>query len=381
MQLAALAGHPAQPINFLDWRQKSLFNAHETYKVSVTPEITAMLDAGAVVAMSVSGGKDGNSAAIRLVEYLNEVGHTGPRLLIHSDLGVVEWKDSLPSCERLARRLGLELVVVRRNAGDMMDRWETRWRNNLSRYSNLECVKLILPWSTPSMRFCTSELKSAVISSELTRRFPGQKIITVTGVRHDESLARSKMAIAAPDPRLSARKCSGMVWNPIITWTTPEVFQYHKDVDEPLHEAYTKYHSSRVSCTFCIMGSLHDLNASASCPDNADIYRRMVQLEIDSSFAFQGARWLGDIAPHLLTDSQRAGLARAKEVASIRMEAEKWLPDHLLFKKGWPTDMPTYEEAVELARMRRTVAEALCIEINYTSAETVISRYQELMNS
>ena len=43
-------------------------------------------------------------------------------------------------------------IVVRRAAGDMMDRWLKRWSNNLARYVNLNCVKLILPWSTPSMR-------------------------------------------------------------------------------------------------------------------------------------------------------------------------------------------------------------------------------------
>jgi hypothetical protein len=98
--------------------------------------------------------------ATRLAEYLDEIRHQGPRVLIHSDLESVEWKDSLPVCERLAKRLGWELIVVRRKAGDMMDRWESRWKNNLARYACLECVKIIiLPWSTPGMRFCTGELK------------------------------------------------------------------------------------------------------------------------------------------------------------------------------------------------------------------------------
>jgi hypothetical protein len=51
---------------------------------------------------------------LALIPYLDAIGHHGPRVLIHSDLGQVEWKDSLPTCERLAARLGLELIVVRR---------------------------------------------------------------------------------------------------------------------------------------------------------------------------------------------------------------------------------------------------------------------------
>src|SRR5581483_2926625 len=99
--------------------------------------------------------------------------HRGPRVLIHSDLGRVEWGDSLPQCERLAAHLGLELIVVRRQAGGLMERWQTRWANNVARCAALECVKLILPWSTASMRFCTSELKTAIICRELVQRFPG----------------------------------------------------------------------------------------------------------------------------------------------------------------------------------------------------------------
>jgi hypothetical protein len=130
-------------------------------QVALTPEVQAMLDRDAVVAIGVSGGKDSDACAIAVSRHLDRIGHKGPRLLVHSDLGRIEWKDSLPNCERLAERLGWELLVVRRQAGDMLARWEGRWQNNVSRYEDLSCVKLILPWSTPSMRFCTSELKTA----------------------------------------------------------------------------------------------------------------------------------------------------------------------------------------------------------------------------
>ena len=51
---------------------------------------------------------------------------------MHSDLGRIEWKDSLPTCERLADLTGLELLVVRREKGDMVDRWKQRWTDNLA---------------------------------------------------------------------------------------------------------------------------------------------------------------------------------------------------------------------------------------------------------
>lgn len=348
------------------------------YPVALTPEVAEMLERDCAVGIGVSGGKDSVAAALRLAKYLDSIGHRGPRVLVHADLGEVEWKDSLPVCERLARHLGWELLVVRRRAGGMMHRWEGRWENNLARYRALECVKLILPWSTPSMRFCTSELKTAVISAELKKRYPGQDILSVTGVRHQESAARAKMPVASRQDKLSGRNSKGIQWNPIIEWSTDEVFEYIGQYDGLVHEAYTKYGSTRVSCAFCIMGSIGDLNASASCPDNHHIYRRMVALEIKSGFSFQN-RWLGDVAPHLLDDGMRAGLARAKELAQAREAAEARIPKHLLFTRGWPDGVPTRAEAELLAEVRLEVFRAIGEEPTFVTPESIMDRYRELV--
>lgn len=348
--------------------------------IAITPDTTAALECGAPVAMGVSGGKDSVAAAFATVAHLDCIGHTGPRLLIHSDLGRVEWRDSLPTCERLADRLGLELVTVRRQAGDMMDRWWTRWHNNVARYANLECVKLILPWSTATMRFCTSELKSAVICRELVRRFPGQQIISVSGIRREESPKRAKAPVSAVQNRLTSRThgTNGYDWHPIIDWSLQDVFGYLETQQFPLHEAYTRYGSTRVSCAFCILGSRNDLAASATCPDNHDIYREMVVLEAESTFSFQESKWLGDVAPHLLSMPTRLDVANAKDQAVQREQAEARIPKHLLYTKGWPTCVPTRTEAELLCEVRRTVAAAVGLTVDYTTPSHLVSRYEEL---
>jgi 3'-phosphoadenosine 5'-phosphosulfate sulfotransferase (PAPS reductase)/FAD synthetase len=151
------------------------------YPICINDQVLRLLEQGAAVAVGVSGGKDSSAVAARTVAFLKEIRHCGEVILVHSDLGRVEWRDSLPTCRRLAERLGLELVVVRRTTGDMLDRWRQRWRNNVERYASLSCVRLILPWSTPAMRFCTSELKQQVIALELTRRFAGKTIFQYAG--------------------------------------------------------------------------------------------------------------------------------------------------------------------------------------------------------
>jgi len=348
--------------------------------VVTTPEIDELLRDGSPVAIGVSGGKDSCALAFATVAHLDAIGHTGPRVLIHSDLGRVEWKESLPMCERLAARLKLELIVVRRAAGDMMDRWLTRWDNNVERYAALSCVKLILPWSTPSMRFCTSELKTAIICRELIRRFPGKTTVSASGIRRQESSKRAKAPIAKPQAKLTSttHKTAGIDWHPIIEWSHPDVFAFLKSHAFELHEAYTKFGMSRVSCMYCIMSNEADLAASTTCPDNHATYREMVELEAASTFGFQG-KWLADVAPALLSDDQRAHVEASKRAAVVREEAEARIPDHLLYEKGWPNVMPTYEEAVMLADVRKSVAAAVGLTIEYTDPDAIIARYAELM--
>lgn len=127
---------------------------NHTARVTQCPDVDALLALNAVVAIGVSGGKDSQACALAVQEHLDAIGHTGPRFLIHSHLGRVEWVQSLPKCQEMADALGWDLHVVERQAGDMMDRWLVRWKNNVARYANLETVKVILPWSTPQMRFC-----------------------------------------------------------------------------------------------------------------------------------------------------------------------------------------------------------------------------------
>jgi 3'-phosphoadenosine 5'-phosphosulfate sulfotransferase (PAPS reductase)/FAD synthetase len=347
--------------------------------IAITPEITHLLGSHAPIAIGVSGGKDSDAAAFATTEYLDQIGHRGPRLLIHSDLGRTEWAESLPQCERLAERLGIELVVVRRQAGDMLDRWLTRWSNNVERYAHLECVKLILPWSTSAMRFCTSELKTAIICRELVRRFPTRTIVNVAGIRREESLRRKRAPICKLQPKLQSitQQTTGYDWLPLLAWIRQDVFALHQARGFPLHPAYRT--NSRVSCVFCTLASQADLRASTTWPEHQSLYREMVDLEIISTFAFQENCWLSDLAPQLLSEAQRIGLAEAKRRARAREAIEGTIPRHLLYTRGWPTSLPTAAEARLLAGVRRDIGQVMSLDVRYTDADAIQARYAELM--
>lgn len=339
------------------------------------PELDQILLAHPPVAIGVSGGKDSQAATIATIQHLDRLGHRGPRILVHSDLGIVEWDDSIHVCRDMARHFGIELVIVRRQAGDLMERWEARWESSIYRYCNLLTVTLVPCWSTPKLRFCTSELKTHVIAAELRRRFPRQHVVNVTGIRRQESAARAKATI------YSHAKTGNLIdWRPILEWTEQEVFSAINASGMACHPAYRCFGMSRVSCRFCIMSSLPDLAAAARQPEAAPLYRRMVTLEADSGFAFQGGRWLGDIAPDLLDADLRDRLARAKEIAAIRSSIEATIPKNMLYVKGWPTRPLTDDEAVFLAGIRQKITALNGFKAHYLDPTSIQERYIELID-
>lgn len=343
--------------------------------IALPEDIATLLQQGAPVAVGMSGGKDSHAVAWALAEYLKD--YRGPKLLVHADLGAVEWQDSYPTCQRIAERIGWELISVKRKAGGMMERWESRWQSSIDRYNALRTVTLVLPWSTPAMRFCTGELKVDPITAALKRRYGQVPIINVTGVRGEESDQRAAQPTSGPGQKLPD---GSRVWRPIHGWKLAEVWEAIRASGVSAHEAYLKYGSSRVSCRFCILANAADLQASLMDPAAAAIYIRMCELELSSGFSFQ-SKWLSALKPEIIPDGG-AKILRAIQLAKWRKEAELWIRckefKHLQFAKGWPHCVPSATECNRLAIMRNRVCDLYEWESPYLTEGSVRSRYQEL---
>jgi 3'-phosphoadenosine 5'-phosphosulfate sulfotransferase (PAPS reductase)/FAD synthetase len=353
--------------------------AAKNHKITIDEDVADLIDADAVIAFGASGGKDSDAMALATTRFLDAVNHQGPRVLIHADLGRIEHADSLPQCERLAAHLGLELIVVKRKQGGMVERWQQRWRDNAARYIDLRCVTLITPWSSASMRFCTSELKVAPITRELAIRFHGHPIINAVGIRREESDGRAKKPVSQPNKRLArAGGIGGRDWYPIIDWPVEEVWLEHERQGFAGHYAYRVNGNSRVSCSLCVLNGMHDLQASLKDERNHDNYHQLVNLEIASAFSFQPARWLADVRPDLLSQAQRQAVTQAKANASARRAIEARIPKEMLFVKGWPTFIPSLDQCEALAGVRREVARVSGLAVQYVSAATIRERYEEL---
>jgi 3'-phosphoadenosine 5'-phosphosulfate sulfotransferase (PAPS reductase)/FAD synthetase len=172
--------------------------------LAITAEIAAALAAGAWVAFNLSGGKDSSASLFACLLQLDALGHPRDRrLAIHADLGRAEWDATPAMVERIAALAGLPLIVVSRQAGDLIARWEQRFANGKARYEALSTYNLIGPWSSASLRFCTSEHKAHVIGPELARRLAGATIINVIGIRRSESSSRAAAPISKTDERFA----------------------------------------------------------------------------------------------------------------------------------------------------------------------------------
>lgn len=353
--------------------------------ITSAPEVDALIDANAPIVICVSGGKDSRLAATDSVAHARDRGHKGQIVLCYSDLGRVVWSDAKEQCQMLAAKLGVELVIVRREAGGLMERWQKRWTDNVDRYVNLSCVKVILPWSTPAMRFCTSELKTAIIQRWIRKTF-NQPVICVLGIRRDESSHRAKAPIFKPyvitikdgKEKKPALPVGSVDWHPIIEVKTETVFQILRASELPMPSSYG-FDADRYSCAFCIMATVRNLKAGTRDQRNLNLYREQCELEIVSTFSFQDKQWLSDIAPELLTEDQRTRLPLAKQAAKLRVEIESVIPKHLLYVKGWPVVMPTRQEAQILADIRKRTGEVMGLQVKYTTALEVWNRYDELM--
>lgn len=239
-------------------------------------------------------------------------------------------------------------------------------------------MKVILPWSTPSMRFCTSELKTDPITAWTKRRFGRTTpVLSVTGVRGEESANRAKQPVCSAGG--SKLPPGSVTWRPIHPWKLQDVWDIIRCSGVEPHEAYSKFGNSRVSCRYCIMSSEADLLASLKDPTGHEIFRRMCELELTSGFGFQD-KWLTGLAPGMVEDGG-ARLFNALHLARFRRAAEEWLPEHLEFTKGWPHVMPTMKEAEKMAAMRSEISKLYGWgkEMKCVTARTIRARYKHLL--
>ena len=191
-------------------QQLSLFSliAPTQSDASVPAAVQQALDLGAALAVSVSGGKDSDAMLRHLTALHQSQRWTGQLFAITADLGRIEWPGTLEHIQSVCTELDVALIVVRRQKGSMIDRWDER-RQVLINQQQAEEEGEIAPvkegnglletasvkegdkpfWSSSTARYCTKEMKTAEVDRYL-RRF--NAVVCAVGIRAEESSSRAK---------------------------------------------------------------------------------------------------------------------------------------------------------------------------------------------
>ena len=240
-----MSGHPSrrQPIDIVVPRQ-----------------CRELIELGALVAISSSGGKDSQCMTIQLSRIV-------PReqlLVVHAPLGEVEWPGTIEHIENTIPP-GVPLILARTTSGKtLLERIEERGQFPDSR-----------------RRYCTSDTKRSPIERELRRHLKahprfGRLVVSALGMRASESPARARLVPWKHNPRNSKAGREWFDWLPIHALGTADVFRIIHEAGQSPHWAYAAG-MSRVSCSFCILASRADLRRAAEL--RPDLYLKYVELE------------------------------------------------------------------------------------------------------
>lgn len=238
-----------------------------------------------VILVNSSAGKDSQAMLTHLVTMADTAGVPRERLVVvHADLGRVEWEGTRELAEEQARFYGLRFEVVAREQ-DLLDQIEARG---------------MFPSSTA--RYCTSDQKTAQVAKLMTqlatehREKRGKdaqvRILNCLGIRADESPARAKKAPFHVDrPATNGRRHVDR-WLPIFEWSEDEVWDVIRESGVRHHEAYDAG-MPRLSCVFCVLAGEKELVLAARL--NPELAQTYAELEERIDHTFQNKRSMADI--------------------------------------------------------------------------------------
>lgn len=240
------------------------------------------------IVVSSSAGKDSLAMLDYIVTMAEAAGVLDRVVVVHADLGRVEWKGTSELAEAQAARYGVRYVRVWRRQGDLLQHIErmgffprptTRYcTSDHKRDQIIKAFKQLsdetkIPvrdgdllqqveergmWPSPQQRYCTSDQKRAQVHrvyTALTTK-SGQKqarILSCQGMRAQESPGRAKRPQLEMDKRASNGKREVTNWLPLHRWTVGQVWERIRAsrAADLVHPAYG-LGMPRLSCVFCI---------------------------------------------------------------------------------------------------------------------------------
>lgn len=273
--------------------------------------MTINLQSYDAIIVNSSAGKDSQAMLTYIVRLAREAGCLDKVIVVHADLGRVEWQGTKELAEEQAKFYGLRFEMVERTQGDLLENVLQKHASIVRRDKrSAKTGELQVSWPDPQNRWCTSEHKTAQVSrlmtqvvDEISMKLWGRKfskgsdmprkvrILSCLGIRSQESDSRGKRIAGmvakngtAIEFENSASNGKRTVdeWFPIADWTWEQVWACIDESGVPYHTAYDivkgdRKGSTRLSCCFCMMASKRDLVLAAQ--KNPELAQEYIKVE------------------------------------------------------------------------------------------------------
>lgn len=217
------------------------------------------------ILVSSSAGKDSQAMLDLVVTLADAQGVQRDRLVVvHADLGRMEWPGTRELAEEQARHYGLRFEVVSRIGKVKVDNQGALYKRGETFGDMLDYAERRGKWPDNMNRWCTSDFKRGPIRSLLTRLHEEHgkgrafRVLCTMGMRAEESSKRAKFSPftkgAAPG-KDTTEGCTALrsveTWLPLHDWTTDQVWERIRASGVRHHPAYD-LGMKRLSCRLCI---------------------------------------------------------------------------------------------------------------------------------
>jgi 3'-phosphoadenosine 5'-phosphosulfate sulfotransferase (PAPS reductase)/FAD synthetase len=214
------------------------------------------------IVVSSSAGKDSQAMLDYVTELARAAGVESRIVVVHADLGEVEWEGTGELAARQAAHYGHRFEVVSRLGNKAMKDGKVYKKGEVFG-SILDYAERRGAWPSNQQRWCTSDFKRGPIEKLFTvlvgeaaaRRGVDAnaarqcRILDCMGLRSEESPARAKREQFCLREENSRKRID--TWLPIQLWSTEQVWTRIQASGVEHHRAYD-LGMGRLSCAFCI---------------------------------------------------------------------------------------------------------------------------------
>jgi len=247
------------------------------------------------ILVNSSAGKDSQAMLDYVVGLAKASGLLSRVVVVHCDLGRVEWEGTAELAEEQAKHYGLRFEKVSRPQGDLLSHVEQRGM-----------------WPSSAARYCTSDHKRGQVYKVLTMladetRSTGKRqarILNCLGLRADESPTRAKKVAFQFDKMASNGRRSVDTWLPIHSWKVEQVWATIKASGVRYHKAYD-IGMPRLSCCFCVLASRDALLLAGH--HNKELLSQYVEVEKKIGHTFKKSLPIVQIQEAVMRGEQPRG--------------------------------------------------------------------------